>query len=114
MTKLTDVARQKVFGDVGTDIAAAGTTQGTATTMTGDHNRVTSATAGSAQGVILKAGNALSPRTVSNQTAVDIVVYPPVGAQLNGYTANAGITIPAYKAAIFLFTSSTNITVIAG
>lgn len=77
-------------------VAAAGTTAGTATLLPGCFNRVTSATSGSATGVILPSTFPLASQLyVINETAVTITVYPPTGHALNGGSANAGVTIAA-------------------
>lgn len=112
MSKLSAVDRLRTFGDVATGIAAAGTTQAAATVLPADHCTVTAATQGSADGVVMKDGNAGSTRTVANHTSGSIVVYPPSGASLNGSTANVGITLPTKKAALLFFLTSLTITVV--
>jgi len=102
----------RTLGDVATGIAAAGTTQATATTLPADHCTVTTATQGSADGVVMKAGNMNDVRTVANHTSGNIVVYPPSGAALNGAAANTGLTLPANKAALFFFLTSLIISVV--
>lgn len=111
MTKST--VGQGAYASIDTDgITAAGTTQGTATACTADHEIVTTATEG--QGVILLPGIPGAERSVANQTSVGIVVYPPSGAALNGKSANAGVTLPPNKAALFIFLSATVVSMIAG
>jgi hypothetical protein len=100
-----------IFGDFNTvGLTAAGSTQAAATPCNADHVYVGTATEG--QGVILKAGNSLDFRSAANHTTVGIVVYPPVGSQLNGAAANAGLSLPPQTAVLFIFITSTLITAI--
>ena len=73
-------------------IAAAGTSQATATALTADFNRVTTATAGSAFGVILPAGKA----------GLDVFVINDAGVAIQVYGASASDTIDgvAYAAGV--------------
>ena len=79
-------------------VTAAGTTQGTATAITGDINIVTTAT--SAQGVILYNGVIGDSQEVFNNTATDIRVYPPTGGNVNQLSTNAGFTLAPYTAVV--------------
>jgi hypothetical protein len=110
MASVSQVITAMLFGDTGGGIAAAGTTQTTATTCTGDHERVTSGSNGA--GVILKAGNREDIRSVSNQTTNSILVYPPVGASINGTAANTAAVLPAAMGGLFIFRSTTDITAV--
>lgn len=86
----------------------AGTTQATASVCLADH--VSVPTVGSAQGVILTPGNGGDIRSVTNADQDTwLTVYPPVGSQFNGITANDPLTLPPGKAALFIFTSPTTI-----
>lgn len=70
-------------------ITAAGTSQATATALTADINIVTAATAG--QGVVLADQDAL----VLNRGTVDLLVYPPSGAQIETLGTDAAGTLVA-------------------
>jgi hypothetical protein len=77
-----------------TGVAAAGSTQGTATAIVSNITVLTSVPASS--GVVLPAGVTPGVRfVVLNNTATAATVYPPVGGTLNGGSANAGITVAA-------------------
>lgn len=75
-------------------IAAAGTTQGTATVLTAMQNRVTTATNGSAQGVVLPAAVAGMNIEVMNAAAAWINVYPAGADQINANGASAPYVLP--------------------
>ncbi len=86
----------------------AGTTQATASSTLADH--VTVPTVGAGEGVILTPGNASDIRTVANDDQdSELLVYPPVGSQFNGYTVNIPLNLPRATAALFVFTSPTKI-----
>lgn len=86
----------------------AGTTQATASSCLADHVNVP--TVGAGEGVILTPGNGSDIRTVTNaDQSNELLVYPPVGAQFNGITANLPLTLPRAKAGLFVFTSPTTI-----
>jgi hypothetical protein len=87
---------------------AAGTTQATASATLADHVSVPTVTAGA--GVILTPGNGSDIRSVTNASqTTQLLVYPPVGAQFNGITANLPLTLPPAMGALFVFTSPTTI-----
>lgn len=87
---------------------SAGTTQATASACLADHVSVPTVSAGA--GVILGAGNASDLRSVTNASqTTQLLVYPPVGSQFNGITANLPLTLPPAKGALFIFTSPTTI-----
>lgn len=82
-------------GDFNVSIAAAGTTQATATELTADHCIVTTATAGSATGVVINDNIAQGQKgSVANASGVVIEVYPPSGYKFNAKTANLPINLP--------------------
>lgn len=90
----------------------AGSTQATASSCLADH--VSVPTVGAAEGVILTPGNGGDIRSVTNADQdSELLVYPPVGAQFNGYTVNIPLTLPSAKAAVFVFTSPTSIMVVS-
>ena len=83
-----------VDGDFLAAVTAAGTTQGTATTLKSNHSLVT-VVADGATGVILKAYPPGEVFSVANgDAAQSLLVYPPSGAAFNGQTANDPITLP--------------------
>lgn len=70
-------------------VSAAGTTQGTATTLLQRVSMVTTASAG--QGVVLN--SYLPEQIIINATSVSIDIYPPSGANFNNGTTNAAVTL---------------------
>ena len=113
MSRLSQTNRLKTFGDVATGIAAAGTTQATAATLVSDHCTVATGSEGVADGVIMKAGNTDSFRTVTNKSTAAIKLYPPVGSNFNGGTTNGAINLNPNRAAWLFFITSTDISAIA-
>lgn len=100
-----------IDGDFIAAVTAAGTTQGTATTLTTNHSLVTVVT-DSANGVILKAYPPGEVFSVANgDAAQSLKVYPPSGAAFNGQTANDPITLPVGFAAFGRVLSNTVIIV---
>lgn len=105
-----------IDGDYATGVSAAGTTQGTATTLAANHCLVTVVT-DSANGVILKAMPVGEVFSVANGDGAGAVgaqalkVYPPVGSSFNGMTVNDPITLPPGFGAFGRFVSSTAIMV---
>jgi hypothetical protein len=86
----------------------SGTTQATASACLADH--VSVPTAGAGEGVILTPGNSGDIRSVTNADQdSELLVYPPVGAQFNGVTANVPLNLPRARAGLFIFTSPTTI-----
>ena len=81
-----------IQGQVKTAITAAGTTQGTATSLTASINLVSTAT--SLQGVILPSveiGDSLE--VYNDATGTTIVVYPPTSGTINQLSANSGVNL---------------------
>ena len=103
-----------VIGDAAATMTAAGTTSGTAATMTADHVKVTVVTS-SADGVILRAAAAGEIFSVCNADATEALKwYPPSGASFNGQTADLPAVIPAGDAAIAICINATNFNVVIG
>lgn len=97
------------FGDTAATMTAAGTTAGTAATVTADHVLVTVVTT-SARGVILRALDAGKESWIANADSNEpLYVYPPSGAQFNGQTADLYALVPSGKAAAFKFLTATQI-----
>ena len=70
-------------------VAAAGTTQGTATALTRSISAVTSGSGG----VILKSGEIGDEQEVCNISGSQITIYPPTGERINGLAANSGFLL---------------------
>ena len=103
-----------VMGDAASSMTAAGTTTGTAATMTADHIKVTVVTS-SADGVIMRAANAGEVFSVSNADTVEpLKWYPPSGGSFNGRTADLPAVVPSGKAAIAICIDATNFNVVIG
>ena len=91
---------------VGTAIAAAGTTQGTATALTKEIN-VISSVPSTANGVILPTAVAGMVLTITNSTANAMLVYPATGAAINVLAANASFTQAANATLQFIAPTAT-------
>ena len=88
-----------------TAIAAAGTTQGTATALAAQDNVVTVVPVGS--GVIVTSAQIGAWISVLNQGANELAVYPLVGAQWNALGVNApGIVAAGGVAQFKMFTAA--------
>lgn len=95
-------AAAAIAGDVQNNITATGSTQGTAAIAYGDNIIVTTCPASA--GVVLSTDSGFGPGDdvfVANQGANALTVYPPVGAQINALSVNAGFSVAAGKAALF-------------
>lgn len=92
--------------DAAVGIAAAGTNQATATTLTNAVNFLSTVASGA--GVILSPLATLGDsQLVYNGGANPVKVYPPSGAAINGLAANAPATIPVRTACEFWCGSTT-------
>ena len=81
-------------------VAAAGTTQATATAVTDSFILINNNTA--ANGIVLPILNAGQEVWVFPQLATNApLVYPPVGGSINAGTVNAGLATTARKLAIY-------------
>lgn len=92
-----------------TAITAAGTSQGTATTLNASNSIVTAAST-SAQGVVLPSTASLTRLFFvqnSPSSGAALNVYPPSGARFPGLSANLPVSIPVGGFAIFDKQSST-------
>lgn len=74
-------------------VAAAGTTQGTATALNAQNNVVTTVAAGA--GVLVQASPLNMTITILNRGANTLLIYPPVGAQFESYSVNEAVSIAA-------------------
>ena len=102
-----------INGDTAATMTSAGTTQGTAATITAANVLVTTHTAGA--GVILDAHEPGFVYRVCNASANnDLKVYPPSRASFNGLTANDPQTLSSGSAATFVSLTSTKYMALAG
>jgi len=86
-------------------VAAAGTTQGTATAATADYNFVTSG--GDGAGVILYDGQIGDSQEFFNSQLTNLRIYPPTGDKINQIATNGCIIVPAYTYVLCKKLSST-------
>lgn len=88
-----DAYASKSAPTVAPDVTAAGVDQSTATALSSSYNNhvVTTATAG--QGVKLPTASSGVSYNVYNATAVDLLCYPPSGADIDAGSTNAAVTI---------------------
>jgi hypothetical protein len=84
-------------------VAAAGTTQGTATALTAVINAVTTGSGG----VALPVATAGAHQYVRNSLTSALSLYPASGAAINALTANAPITVPADTTALLVAVTAT-------
>ena len=93
-------------------IAAAGTTQATATAIGNDKPLVLISNNTAANGVILPVAAYIGQKiTIYPQLATNApLTYPPVGGSINSGTVNAGLATPARKAAEFICVSRDGLT----
>lgn len=84
---------QAIQGTVGNGLTALGTTQANALALPADVNYFTTVAAGT--GTVLPAMNPGDSVNVYNKGANALLVYPPVGAVINGLGANAGYSVAA-------------------
>lgn len=80
-------------------VAAAGSSQATATSLTSNFSIVTS---GGAGGVIITEKHAPTAVAVASGAGGTITVYPPVGGTINSGSANAGFAVAVGKQALFI------------
>jgi hypothetical protein len=87
-------------------VAAAGTTQGTATALTADQNNIATGTAN--QGVILPTGLPGMRNLVWNSTGATIKIYPPGTGQIDAAGASTAVTLTSAHRAAEFFCQSAN------
>lgn len=85
-----------IGGQVNLTVSAAGTTQGTATTLTASNSYISTAAANS--GVILNSDEISSEFDIFNGGANAVKIYPPTGGNINQLSANTATTLPQYSA----------------
>lgn len=94
------------ISDLNLAVAAAGTTQGAGTAIIRYLNRVTSATAASAEAVTLPVAPAVGDVYVIVNAATAIVkVFPGVGGTINGGSANASVNLAIAARAHYVCTA---------
>ena len=98
-----------------TTIAAAGTTQATATPVVGEVNLISNNTA--ANGVILTVPNTLGSGNIGQRVVIypqlatnAPLVYPPLGGTINNGAVNAGFASAARVARTFICVSNDGLT----
>ena len=97
---LSPGSARAINGQVASAVAAAGTTQATATLLGAGHNVVT--TVADASGVILPNVEIGDEIFVYNGTATNTLsVYPPTSGTINQLAANLPGYLPAYRGAMF-------------
>lgn len=103
---LSGLAVQALCQDVKTSVSAAGTTQGTATSLTTADSEVTTVAAGS--GVVLSgSATAGDTQTVFNAGANPLRVYPPSGQQINSLPSDQHMTLATNTGVLLKKVSST-------
>jgi len=90
---------------VNSAVAAAGTTQGTATALTADGSVVTSG--GADSGVKLYNGDISDSMWVFNNQNVNIKVYPPTSGKINQIATNGAHNLGAQTFAMYTKVTST-------
>jgi hypothetical protein len=90
------VSFQDLRRDITQDAAAAGTTQGAATAITGQFVKINSVTAASAEAAVLPTWGQGSNVVVENADGADTLkLFPPSGGTINGGVSNASIDVTA-------------------
>jgi hypothetical protein len=98
---LSAIQAQAIQGTTANSLTALGTTQGTALSLGADVNNVSTVTSGT--GVIAPAMNPSDDILVHNGGANALLLYPPVGASINGLGANVGYSIAVATPLCFMF-----------
>ena len=83
------MSAKSIQGLVNGSVAAAGTTQGTATALTRSISAVTSGTGG----VVLKSADIADEQEIINLSGAAITVYPPGSERINSLSASAGFLL---------------------
>ena len=101
---VSPITAQSLQGDYAA-IAAAGTTQGTATSFKNAFVNVSSGTGG----VILAAAGVGDSQIVYNSSGSAITVYPPSSSKINALSANTGVSLANNTVCEFFTVSGTQI-----
>ena len=100
------MAAGDLVSQTATGLTAAGTTQGTALTISADANFVSTVASGS--GVILYNGMIGDSCFVYNDGGTNaLTVYPPVGSKINGLATNGGFLLANNTAVMCLKITAT-------
>lgn len=97
-----DVVTRIATSGTATGLSGAGTTQGTATSVTASVNYFSTVAAGS--GAVLTTG---PYQTIYNAGVNSLKVYPPSGAKINQLATNAPILLSINTCATFYYLSAT-------
>jgi hypothetical protein len=87
------------------NVSAAGSTQGTGTTLTTEFNRVSTVSSGS--GVVLPTATAGMAIVIVNTSANSLLVYPASGAAINSLATNVGYSHVTLATLQYIAISST-------
>lgn len=98
---LSAVAAAAINGTVATSLTALGTTQATGLSLAATNNFI--GTAAASTGVVLSFGNPGDTVFVYNGGANAVLVYPPLGGNINNLSANTGLSIPTLKSVLFVY-----------
>jgi hypothetical protein len=90
---------------VNASVTAAGSTQGTGTTLTTEFNRVSTVSSG--QGVVLPTATAGMSIVIVNSSANSLLVYPASGAAINSLSTNVGYSHVTLATLQYIAISST-------
>lgn len=96
-----------ITASLNTGVAAAGSTQGTATPITARFTEVSSVPNASTDNGVILAANFRDEQIIVNQGGAALKVYPPVGAQIDVLGTNNPFSIAAGGKARFMFARST-------
>ncbi len=97
--KIIAATGRVAFKSIATAISAAGSTQGTATSITKSFNEVT--TVASGQGVVLPAPEAGEIILIANQGANSLNIYPASGHSINNLSANTAQSLAVDSRKLF-------------
>jgi hypothetical protein len=100
-----------LYSDTPELVAAAGTTQGTATALTRSYAVVTTVTTSSAEGVRLPTATSGLRITISNKsgnTTTPLNIYPATGAAMDARGATVAVTMPNNASATYEAISATH------
>jgi uncharacterized protein (AIM24 family) len=104
-------AKEIVAGPAGLGLSAAGTTQATATPIAGGVSTITTCAAGA--GVQITTIGAFR-KTLFNNTANPLLIYPPTGGTINALAQNAGYSLAAGKSAYLVSPDGINVVAMQG
>jgi hypothetical protein len=99
------IANSYIIRSVNAAVSAAGSTQGTATILAKEFNRVSTVASGS--GVVLPSAVAGMAITIVNTSANTLLVYPAAGAQINALAANVAFSQPTLGTIQFISLTGT-------